>query len=571
MRRSRQLRWSQAFIPTLRDDPADAEAASHKLLVRAGYMRQLMSGVYSMLPLGQRVREKVMRIIREEIDGIGGQEFLLPQLHPKEIWNRTGRAETMKDIMMTFEDNKGAEVVLGPTHEEIFATVASELTSYKQLPQLWYHIQTKFRDEARPKSGLLRVREFTMKDSYTFDVDFDGLDVQFDRHYDAYIRIFERLGMEVVAVQASSGAMGGKESVEFMAPSDVGEDDVAHCGACGYAANVEKATSQIAPIDDGDEADLERFPTPGVRTIAQLADFDAGATPENQIKTLVYKIDDEPVLVLLRGDHALQDQKLLDAMQTVDARPAQPDEISALLGADAGSLGAVGVSDVTIIADEALRGRRSMTTGANENDVHVRNVSVERDIQVTTWVDVREVVDGDRCPVCGEPLRVFTAIEVGHIFKLGTFYAEPLGLSVLDKDGKSVPIVMGSYGIGVERNMAASVEVNHDDRGITWPIEIAPFHVVITLVRPDDEASADIGDSLYADLTAAGVEVLLDDRKERPGVKFADAELIGVPYRVTIGPRGLESGTVEVVDRRSGETIDVAFDDAGAHLIGLLT
>lgn len=564
------MRWSQAFIPTLRDDPADAEAASHKLLVRAGYIRQLMSGVYSMLPLGQRVREKVMRIIREEIDGIGGQEFLLPQLHPKEIWDRTGRSETMKDIMMTFEDKKGVEVVLGPTHEEIFATVASELTSYKQLPQLWYHIQTKFRDEARPKSGLLRVREFTMKDSYTFDVDLDGLDTQFDRHYEAYFRIFDRLGMDVVAVQASSGAMGGTESVEFMAASDVGEDDVAHCSACGYAANIEKATSRVASIEDSPESGLERFPTPGVRTIVELARFDDGAAAENQIKTLVYVVDDAPVLVLLRGDHALQDQKLLDAMQTVNARPAQPDEIRSLLGADAGSLGAVGVSGVTIIADEALSGRTSMTTGANENDVHFRNVSVDRDIEVAKWVDVRTVVDGEPCPDCGEPIRVFTAIEVGHIFKLGTFYAEPLGLSVLDKDGKSAPIFMGSYGIGVERNMAAAVEANHDDRGIIWPIEIAPFHVVVTLVRPDDEASAELGERLYGEFDASGVEVLLDDRKERPGVKFNDAELIGVPYRITIGPRGIENGVVEFVDRRSSTTTEIAIAEIADHVIALV-
>ncbi len=564
------MRWSQAFIPTLRDDPADAEAASHKLLVRAGYIRQLMAGVYSMLPLGQRVREKVMKIIREEINGIGGQEFLLPQLHPKDIWVRTGRADTMKDIMMSFQDNKGADVVLGPTHEEIFATVASELTSYKQLPQLWYHIQTKFRDEPRPKSGLLRIREFTMKDSYTFDIDFDGLGVQFDRHHQAYLRIFKRLGMEVVAVQASSGAMGGEESIEFMAPSDVGEDEVAHCPRCGYAANVEKATSAIAAIDDGPARDLERFPTPGVRTIADLVTFEGGAPAQNQIKTLVYVVDDEMALVLMRGDHVLQDQKLLDSLQTVNARPAQPDEIRALLGADAGSLGAVGVSGVMIVADEALRGRVGMTTGGNENDVHVRNVSVERDIEVTTWADLRTVVDGEPCPECSGPLKVFEAIEVGHIFKLGTFYAEPLGLSVLDHNGKNVPIVMGSYGIGVERNMAAAIEANHDDRGIIWPIEIAPFHVVITLVRPDDEPSAEVAETLYRDLTASGVEVLLDDRKERPGVKFNDAELIGVPYRVTVGPRGVESGTVEFVDRRSGSMTDVEIPAIADHVRSLI-
>lgn len=565
------MRWSQAFIPTLRDDPADAEAVSHRLLVRAGYIRQLMAGVYSMLPLGQRVRTKVMNIIRDEIDAMGGQEFLLPQLHPKEIWDRTGRSETMSDIMMSFEDSKGAAVVLGPTHEEIFAQVSSELTSYKQLPQLWYHIQTKFRDEARPKSGLLRVREFTMKDSYTFDLDFDGLDIQFDRHYEAYVRIFDRLGMSAVAVAASSGAMGGKESVEFMVASDVGEDEVAHCDGCGYAANVETATSVIPDITDPDgESAVERFATPGVRTISDLESFDGGASADRQIKTLVYMLDDEIALVLLRGDHGLQEQKLMDVTQTTRSRPAQADEIRALLGADAGSLGAVGVEGVTIIADEGLRARRSMTTGANENDFHVRGVDVERDIAVTRWADVRAVVDGEQCVECGIPLRVFTAIEVGHIFKLGTFYAEPLGVTVLDKDGKMVPVVMGSYGIGVERNMAASVEANHDERGIVWPIEIAPFHVVITVLRPDAEASIEVSDRLYNELSEAGIEVLLDDRDERPGVKFNDAELIGVPFRITVGPRGIDNGIVEFVQRKSGESSDVPIDAVVAEVVRLV-
>ncbi len=556
------MRWSQAFIPTLRDDPADSEAVSHKLLVRAGYIRQLMAGVYSMLPLGQRVREKVMAIIREEIDAIGGQEFLLPQLQPMEIWDRTGRAETMKDIMMSFDDVKGTRIVLGPTHEEIFATIARELTSYKQLPQLWYHIQTKYRDEARPKSGLLRVREFTMKDSYTFDLDFDGLDRQFDRHYEAYQRIFERFGLETIAVKASSGAMGGKDSVEFMAPSAVGEDEVAHCRGCGYAANVETATSVIPPIDDPeDEPELETFDTPGVRTIADLETFEGGAPAERQIKTLVYMVDLEPALVLMRGDHAVQEQKLADHFKTADLRPAHAEEIAELLGADAGSLGAVGVTDVRIVADEALRDRRGMTTGANENDKHVRGVCIGRDVAVSEWADLREVSAGEGCPECGQPLEVFPAIEVGHIFKLGTFYAEPLGVTVLDENGTSVPVVMGSYGIGVERNMAAAVEANHDGAGIVWPMAIAPYHVVVTVVRPDDDATMSVAETIYADLTAAGVEVLLDDRDERPGVKFTDAELIGVPLRVTVGPRGIAAGIVELVERRDGSSRDVPIDE----------
>ncbi len=555
------MRWSKAFIPTLRDAPADSEAVSHKLLVRAGYIRQLMSGVYSMLPLGQLVRDKVMDVIRDEIDAIGGQEFLLPQLHPMEIWERTGRAETMKDIMMTFDDIKGSRVVLGPTHEEIFATLARELTSYKQLPQLWYHIQTKFRDEARPKSGLLRVREFTMKDSYTFDIDFDGLDVQFDRHFDAYTRIFDRLGMETIAVKASSGAMGGKDSVEFMAPSAVGEDEVAHCAACGYAANVETASSVIPKVEDPEgDHDLETFDTPGVRTIADLERFEGGAPADHQIKTLVYMVDLEPTLILMRGDHSVQDQKLMDHLESTDVRPAQPDEIVELLGADAGSLGAVGVVEVRIVADEALRGRSGMTTGANENDKHVRGVSIERDITVSEWGDLREVAAGEGCSTCGEPLDVFTAIEVGHIFKLGTFYADSLGVTVLDENGVTAPIVMGSYGIGIERNMAASVEANHDDKGIIWPMSIAPYHVIVTLVRVDD-TTMQAGESIHDDLTASGIEVLLDDRDERPGVKFNDAELIGVPLRVTVGPRGLGNGIVELLDRRSGESTEITLDD----------
>lgn len=565
------MRWSQAFIPTLREDPADAEAVSHRLLVRGGYVRQLMAGVYSMLPLGQRVREKVMAIIREEMDAIGGQEFLMPQLHPREIWEKTGRIHTMADIIMAFDDNKGSPVILSPTHEEIFASVASELTSYRQLPQMWYHIQTKYRDEPRPKSGLLRVREFTMKDSYSFDIDFDGLDEQFDNHFRAYLRIFERLGMSVVPVAASSGAMGGKESTEFMMRSEVGEDLVAHCDACGYSANVETATSTLPDADDPEESlELEVFPTPGVRTIADLEVFAGGAPADRQIKTLVYVLDGEPALVLLRGDHGLEDQKLLDGTGAVAARPAHAEEIRGLLGADAGSLGAVAVEGITIYADHALAGRRGLTTGANENDRHVRNVDVDRDIAVDEWLDLRTVTDGEACPRCGSPLGVFKAIEVGHIFKLGTFYAEPLGMTVLDEHGRAIPVVMGSYGIGVERNMAASIEANHDEKGIVWPIEIAPYHAIVTVLRPDQPEPLAAAESLYAELTSRGVEVLLDDRDERPGVKFTDAELIGVPFRVTVGPRSLEQGVVEVVTRATGESAEVPVDEAAEHIVALV-
>ena len=562
------MRWSQAFIPTLRDDPADAEAASHRLLVRGGFARQLMSGVYSLLPLGFLVRAKVMGIIREEMLAIGGQEFLLPELHPREIWERTGRTEAMSDIMLTLEDGRGMPLVLGPTHEEIFTTLAREMTSYKQLPQLWFQIQTKFRDELRPKGGLLRVREFTMKDSYSFDVDRDGLDRQYDNHFAAYTRIFRRIGAEAVPVAASSGAMGGSDSVEFMIPSESGEDDVVHCPACGYAANLERATSSIPVVVDDPGPDApEQFPTPGVRTIQDLVEFDGGAAAESQIKTLVYVLDDELALVLLRGDHALVEQKLQDGTGAREVRPARADEIRGLLGADAGSLGAVAVSGSRILADPTLQGRSNMTTGANVDDHHLRGVSVERDIAIDEWVDLRAVAAGEPCPECGEGLEIFRAIEAGHIFKLESMYSEPLDAKVLDADGRAVPLIMGSYGIGVERNIAAVVEVNHDDKGIVWPVSIAPYEVVITVVKVKDEETMDVADTIYTQLGAAGIDVIIDDRNERPGVKFNDAELIGIPYRVTVGPRGLADGVVEITERRSGAAETVPVAEATAHVV----
>ncbi len=561
------MRWSQAFIPTLRDDPADAEAVSHKLLIRAAFIRQLMAGVYTLLPLAYRSRRKIRRIIEEEMDAIGGQEFLFPSLHPAEIWHKTGRLDVMGEEMFRFFDRKSGEVVLGMTHEEIFTTIATELTSYKQLPQIWYQIHTKFRDEPRPKSGLLRVREFTMKDSYTFDLDPEGLDRSFDAHYAAYERIFARLGLDAIPVEASSGAMGGSGSVEFMVRSAAGEDLVAHCPNCGYAANVETATSQVAPEqDDPGPESPEKFPTPGVRTIEDLVTFAGGAAASRQIKTLVYVLDGETTLVLLRGDHPLQEQKLQDKTGATDFRPAHPDEIRELLGADAGSLGAVGVKEVRIVADQGLRGRTNMTTGANENDFHLRGVSVDRDIDVTLWADLREVEAGEPCVECGEPIDVFRAIECGHIFKLGTKYSEPLGAMVLDENGKTRPIYMGSYGIGLERNLAAIVETYHDDKGIAWPVTVAPYEVVVTVLRLEDETMA-AADGLYEELKTAGIDVIIDDRNERPGVKFNDAELVGIPYRITVGPRGLAEGNVELTSRASGETENVPVAHAASVVV----
>ena len=564
------MRWSQMFIPTLREDPADAGAPSHRLLLRAGYVRQLMAGHYSLLPLAVRVRAKIIEIIREEMNGIGGQEVLLPIMHPAEIWQRSGRWEVMGEEMFRLTDRKGARLALGMTHEEIFAVLAQELRSHKQLPQVWYQFQTKLRDEPRPRAGLLRVREFTMKDSYSFDLDQAGLDAAFTRHRDAYLRIFERLGIPAIPVEASSGTMGGSDSTEFMCPADAGEDMVAHCPDCGYAANVEKATSRLEEMADGPGLDApERFDTPGVRTIEDLATgYDAAAT--RQVKTLVYVLDGKLTLVLMRGDHALNEQKLIDATGAATIRPAQPDEIREALGALPGSLGAVGVSGYPVLADEALRGRRDMVTGANIDDKHLRGVDVDRDISVGTWADLREVVAGEPCPVCGHPLELLAAIEIGHIFKLGYKYTKAFGVTVLDANGERVHPVMGSYGIGVERALASIVECHHDERGIVWPLAVAPFSVVIVVAQSNDPEVAAAGEAFYEELTAAGVEVIIDDRAERAGVKFSDAELTGIPYRITVGKRGLAEGTAELTERLTGETRKVALGSLVAELDGLL-
>ena len=560
------MRWSQLFVPTLRDAPGDAVAPSHALLVRGGFIRQLHAGHYSMLPMGWRVHQKVANIVREEIDAIGGQEFLLPTMHPASIWQQSGRWDTMGEIMFRLKDRRDNDLALGITHEEIFATVAAELSSYKQLPQLWYHIQTKYRDEARPKSGLLRVREFAMKDSYTFDIDEAGLDKQFAAHDAAYRRIFERLQIPAFGVQASSGAMGGNSSIEFMTPSDAGEDDVARCASCGYSANIEKATSRVVEIeDDAPPAAPEMFDTPGVRTIAALETFEGGAAADRQLKTLVMVADDKTILVVVRGDHQLNTQKLLDTTGAINVRPADADEAFAALGAHPGSLGAVGVTDLPVYVDEALRGRTNMTTGANEDDKHYRGVDVDRDLTVAEWVDVREVTAGEPCVNCGEPLEIVRCIEIGHIFKLGTVYADKFGVTVSDADGKVAPVVMGSYGIGIGRNMAAVIEANYDDKGMIWPVSVAPFEAVITVMRIDEETLA-AGNELYEGLKAAGVDVIIDDRDARAGVKFADAELIGIPYRLTVGPKGLAAGEIELTSRRTGETTNVPITEVVATL-----
>jgi prolyl-tRNA synthetase len=569
------MRWSTMHIPTLREDPADAGAPSHRLLLRAGYIRQLMAGHFSVLPLGQRVRLKVIGIIREEMDRIGAQEILMPVMHPAELWLLSGRWALMGDELFKLKDRRGADLALGMTHEEVVSTLATELESYRELPQMWYQIQTKLRDEPRPKAGLMRTREFTMKDSYSFDLDADGLDVSFRLHRDAYTRIFERLSIPAIPVEASSGTMGGSDSTEFICPAPSGEDLIVLCPECGYAANIEKATSRLADVDFSTERNVdlaapEPFATPGVRTIEDLA-VQYQAPADRQIKTLVYFLDDVLTLVLLRGDHALNEQKLVDATGANSIRPAQPDEIREALGALPGSLGAVralspGVGDHPIVADEALRGRRGMYTGANVDDTHLRGVDVERDINVGRWADLREVATGDACVNCGHGLEVERGIEVGHIFKLGYKYSDALDIRVSGPDGKSVRPTMGCYGIGVERAMATIVEVHYDDKGIIWPVAVAPFEVVVTVAQQDDSAVAEAGEEVYQALANAGVDVILDDRSVRAGVKFADAELVGIPFRVTIGKRGLAAGTAELVDRATGSVVHIPLEDLAKHV-----
>ncbi|MGH9672175.1 MAG: proline--tRNA ligase [Bryobacteraceae bacterium] len=561
------MRWSTLFIPTLRENPADAEVASHLWLVRSGYIRQLAAGIYSYLLLAQRSLLKITNIVREEMDGIGGQEMLLPALHPAELWQESGRWDVMGDNLFRIKDRWGRALCLGMTHEENMTAIArGELRSYKQLPQIWYQIQTKFRDEPRPKSGLLRVRQFIMKDSYTFDLDAGGLDVAYEKHYRAYCRIFNRCGLTYTVVEAHSGAMGGSQSHEFMLASGAGEDYVVSCSGCGYAANLEKAVSthsDPAAADPAGDLAPEEFHTPGRKTIAEVAGFTC--LPEtSQMKSLVMVAGASPVLALLRGDHALSETKFAALCGAAEVRPAHPEEIRKWFGADAGSLGPVGVTSMRIVADLALQGRRNMIGGANKDDYHLRHVTPGEDFQAE-FHDLRQVAAADRCAKCGAALDVRKSVEIGHIFKLGYKYSESMGLRVLNEEGHEVPVIMGSYGIGMERILSAAIELFHDKDGMALPVSIAPFTVVITPVNNTDIAQRGAAETLYQQCREQGIDALLDDRDERPGVKFKDADLIGVPFRVNVG-RKLAEGNVEIVERRTRASADVPLAGAVADL-----
>jgi prolyl-tRNA synthetase len=501
------------------------------------------------------------------MDAIGAQEMLLPALNPAEIWQESGRWDVMGANMFRLKDRFGRDLCLGMTHEEVMTAIArGELRSYKQLPQIWYQIQTKFRDEPRPKSGLLRVRQFIMKDSYSFDLDASGLDAAYEKHYGAYCRIFDRCGLRYVAVEAHSGAMGGSHSHEFMVGSDAGEDFVARCPKCGYSANLEKAVSRPQPPQTADpEGDLspEEFHTPGRKTIAEVAEF-TGLPEASQMKSLVMVAGGTPYLVLLRGDHQLSETKFAAVAGEADIRPAHPEEIREWFGAGAGSLGPVGVRNLAILADDALQGRRNMIAGANRDDYHLRHVTPGEDFQAR-FHDLRQVASGDACPQCSAPLDLIKSIEIGHIFKLGYKYSDSMGLRVLNADGGEVTPIMGSYGIGIERILSSAVEQNYDKDGMVLPPSIAPFTVVVTPVNYADAAQRDAAAGIYQSLLERGVDALLDDRDERPGVKFKDADLIGIPHRITVGKK-LVNGVVELLERRTRAARDIPVGEAAGAI-----
>ncbi len=587
-------RWSELFIPTLREAPADAEVASHKFLVRSGYIRQLAAGLYSYLFLGNRSFSKIMGIVRQEMDKVG-QEFLLPALHPREVWEASGRWDLMGENLFRLKDRKGADLCLGMTEEEVMTSIAiKELRSYKQLPQIWYQIAPKFRDEPRPKSGLLRVRQFMMKDAYSFDIDAAGLDLSYKKHYETYRRIFDRCGLKYMVVEADSGAMGGKESHEFMVRTPAGEDQIVSCDDCDYAANMEKATSELDAVEDlkpeGDGAPLEVH-TPGQKTIEEVARF-LGVSPKNKIKTLALmaetkdegrgkdsgKIRLRGIVVLVRGDHQLNEAKLNAAVGAL-TRPMEEAEIKALFNSPAGYLGPKGIEWAkdfkkdcerpALLVDKALEGRVNLIAGANKEDYHVKNLTPGKDFHPTAYADLRAVSAGEACPNCGNPLRIDTAVEIGHIFKLGYRYTESMGARVLDKNGKEVTPIMGSYGIGIERILTAAVEQSNDENGFWLPASIAPFQVVVTPINVKDETLLRAALDIATQLETAGIDVLLDDRDERPGVKFKDADLVGIPFRITVGKKVTE-GTVEVVSRSTREVRDVTLSTVVEYLQALL-
>jgi prolyl-tRNA synthetase len=550
------MRYSQYFIPTVKETPSDAEVISHQLMLRSGMIRKLAAGIYNYLPLGLRSIRKVEAIVREEMNKAGAIEMLMPAVQPAELWKESGRWDFYGKELLRFKDRKDAEFCMGPTHEEVVTDlIRKEVRSYRQLPINLYQIQGKFRDEIRPRFGLMRGREFIMKDAYSFDVNEAGADVSYAKMYKAYRRIFERCGLRFRAVEADTGSIGGNFSHEFMVLADSGEDAIVSCSACQYAANMEKAeTRKSAAGEHADPRPLERVTTPGQKSVEEVALF-LGVSSTQVVKTLVLLADNEPVVALLRGDYDLNEIKLKNHLGCAELEMAGDDVVAKVTGAPTGYAGPVGLpGKVKIVADLSLEGMHNFVVGANAGDTHLKNVNLERDFSVTGFVDIRNVIIGDPCPRCDEgSLEIWRGIEVGHVFKLGTKYSKSLHATFLDADGKEQIIYMGCYGIGIGRTVAACIEQNHDENGIIFPIPIAPFQVIVSALSAKDDSVKDAAEAIYQDLLESGIEVLLDDRDERPGFKFKDADLIGIPLRIVVGAKHLVDGRVELKERRSGE------------------
>ncbi|AEM79628.1 MULTISPECIES: proline--tRNA ligase [Thermoanaerobacter] len=557
------MRLSQLLVPTLREIPAEAEIPSHILMLKAALMRKLASGVYIYLPLGQRVLRKVEQIVREEMDRAGSQEVLMSALIPAELLKESGRWDVFGPEMFKLKDRNERDFCLGPTHEEVFTDlIRNEVKSYRQLPLILYQIQTKFRDERRPRFGVMRSREFIMKDAYSFDVDWEGLDKSFNKMYEAYCRIFDRCGLKYLVVEADSGAMGGKDSKEFMVISGVGEAVIAYCDNCGYAANEEKAECLINQEIDEEMLPKEKVYTPNVRTIEELVNF-LGITPDKFVKTLIYKAKDNVIAALVRGDRDLNETKLLNILgiREEELELADASIVEKVTGAKVGFAGPIGLKgEVMIIVDNEIPQMRNFIVGANETDYHIKNVNYGRDFKADVVADIKNVIEGDKCPRCGSPLKIDRGIEVGHIFKLGTKYSDALGAKYVDEEGNEKPIIMGCYGIGINRTVAAIIEQHHDEKGIIWPMSVAPYHVIIVPVNVSNEAQNRVAEDIYAALQKEGIEVLIDDRDLRAGVKFNDADLLGIPIRITVGKK-VDDGIVEIKLREKEEAEEVKISD----------
>lgn len=563
------MRATQLFFPTLREIPAEAELASHRLLLRGGFIRKLAAGVYSYLPLGYKVIKKIEQIIREETDAAGGQELLMPALQPAELWQESGRWDV--DVLYKLEDRSKRWHGLGMTHEEVITDIARhDIKSYRQLPVNLYQIQNKFRDEPRPRGGVIRGREFIMMDSYTFDRNEEELDLSYHKMYVAFARTFARCGLDFLVVEAESGAIGGKDNQEFTVPAPAGEDVILHCEACNYAANSERAEIADRGYEPSGDAQkpLTAIDTPDAKTVEQVTGF-LKASPKKLVKTLIYLADGKPVAALVRGDRELNEAKFSRIIGAEKLEMAEPETIRELTGAEVGFSGPVGLHGTTIYADYEIRSMANFITGANKTDAHYVNVNIDRDFKVDQWADLKVASDGDPCPRCEGMMKGIKGIEIGHIFKLGTRYSEALNAKFIDEDGKEKPFIMGCYGLGVSRLLAAVPEANNDKDGIIWPISIAPFEAVVLLLNPEDEAQAQAATRVYEELEQLGIDVLLDDRDERSGVKFKDADLIGIPVQIVVG-RLASEGKVEMRLRRNKESREITLDQAKDEIMAVI-